>query len=151
MNYIASSLSQNEKLIYSGKLSRWYFIPRCFYGTCLIVGAAFFYELTHIFIVALLLFALGCVSLLIETLQYWTREMAVTNKRVIYKVGLFTLETAEIPCNKIESIDVDQSFLGRLMNFGNIRIAGIGASSIAFNGIIDPLKFKTAVLDQCEK
>src|SRR6185436_698613 len=42
-------------------------------------------------------------------------EFAVTNKRVILKVGFIQKKTAEMFLNKIESVGVDQSILGRLV------------------------------------
>ena len=63
---------------------------------------------------------------------YVTTELAITNKRVIAKTGLFQLRTIEIFLEKIESIQVDQSVVGRMFNFGSVVISGTGVHSAPF-------------------
>src|SRR6185295_5510700 len=46
----------------------------------------------------------------------WITEFAVTDRRVIYKRGFITRHTAEMNMDKIESVQVDQSVLGRLLD-----------------------------------
>src|SRR5665811_1200231 len=46
----------------------------------------------------------------------WITEFAVTDRRVIYKCGFIKRHTVEMNMDKIESVDVDQSLLGRMLN-----------------------------------
>ena len=55
---------------------------------------------------------------------YKTTEIAITNKRIIAKFGFISRRTIEINLQKIESIQVDQNVLGRLLDYGTIVIAG---------------------------
>ena len=73
---------------------------------------------------------------------YTTTELAVTNKRVIAKTGLIQRRTIEMFLEKIESIQVDQSVLGRLFNFGSVVISGTGVHSAPFKSISDPLALR---------
>src|SRR5205085_6129586 len=57
-----------------------------------------------------------------------TTELAVTDRRVIYKSGLFSRHTLEMNRSKVESVDVDQSILGRIFSFGTIIVRGTGGS-----------------------
>jgi uncharacterized membrane protein YdbT with pleckstrin-like domain len=59
-----------------------------------------------------------------EWLEQWITEIAVTDRRVIYKTGLIRRQTAEMNMDKIESVKVDQSLLGRLLNYGLYISAG---------------------------
>src|SRR4029079_8862703 len=43
----------------------------------------------------------------------WTTEVLVTDRRVIYARGFIQRHTVEINMDKIESVDVDQSIMGR--------------------------------------
>jgi uncharacterized membrane protein YdbT with pleckstrin-like domain len=76
--------------------------------------------------------ALFGAAALISALQAWflrwTTEIAVTNKRIIYKRGLFTRHTAEMNMDKVASVDVDQSLLGRLLDYGSVHILGTGGA-----------------------
>ena len=57
-----------------------------------------------------------------------TTELAVTNRRVIYKRGFVRRHTIEMNMDKVESVDVDQSFWGRIFNYGTIVVHGTGGS-----------------------
>jgi uncharacterized membrane protein YdbT with pleckstrin-like domain len=71
-----------------------------------------------------------------------TSEFAITNKRVIIKVGLISRRTLEMNLNKIESVNVNQSVLGRLLGYGTIVVVGTGGTKEAFPAIADPLTFR---------
>ena len=59
----------------------------------------------------------------------WTTEIDVTNRRIVYKCGLIKRHTVEMNMDKVESVDVDQSIFGRLLNYGDITIRGTGEGS----------------------
>ena len=47
--------------------------------------------------------------------------------------------------DKIESVDVNQSILGRLMNYGDITIQGVGEGTQTISTIASPLAFRNAI------
>jgi uncharacterized membrane protein YdbT with pleckstrin-like domain len=51
-----------------------------------------------------------------------TSEYAVTNKRVLVKIGLIRRDSLELLLTKIEAIGVNQSILGRLLGYGTLSI-----------------------------
>lgn len=72
----------------------------------------------------------------------FTDEFAITNKRVIIKTGLFSRKTFEMNLSKIESVNVDQSILGRILGYGTIKIVGSGGTKEVFPNIRKPLAFR---------
>ena len=46
----------------------------------------------------------------------WTTEIDVTDRRVVYKRGFINRHTVEMNMDKVESVDVDQSIMGRMLN-----------------------------------
>ncbi|PKP13316.1 MAG: hypothetical protein CVU08_05870 [Bacteroidetes bacterium HGW-Bacteroidetes-3] len=72
----------------------------------------------------------------------YTDEFAITNKRVIIKTGLISRKTFEMNHSKIESVNVDQSILGRILGYGTIRIVGSGGTKEVFPNISKPLLFR---------
>lgn len=83
------------------------------------------------------------LTLFIEPLiKKLTTELAITNKRVVIKVGLISRKTVEMNLNKIESITVDQTILGRILGYGSIIINGTGGTKEPFSNIRDPLAFR---------
>ena len=71
-----------------------------------------------------------------------TSEFVITNKRIIMKTGLISRKTFEMNLQKIESVNVDQSFWGRLLGFGTVSIVGTGGSRESFSDISKPLLFR---------
>ena len=78
----------------------------------------------------------------------WTSEFVITNKRVIVKVGLIYRHTLELNLQRVESVSVDQSIVGRVLGYGTITIIGTGGTREPFHRIADPLEFRKAVEEQ---
>ncbi len=72
-------------------------------------------------------------------------EFAVTNRRVIMKAGVIQTRSLEILLNKVEAVAVNQTLLGKMMNYGDIVITGSGGTKELYRGIEDPLAFRRAV------
>ncbi len=69
-------------------------------------------------------------------------EFAITNRRVVIKLGLISRRTFEMNLSKIESVNVDQSLLGRMLGYGTITIIGTGGTKETFGDISAPLEFR---------
>jgi uncharacterized membrane protein YdbT with pleckstrin-like domain len=74
----------------------------------------------------------------------WTTETDV-NMRVVHKTGFIKRRTFEMSLDKVESVDVNQSILGRLMNYGDITIQGVGEGTQTISTIASPLAFRNAI------
>ena len=81
-------------------------------------------------------------------IEYWTSEFAITNKRVIVKMGLIRRQTLELNLQRVESVSVSQSILGRILGYGTITIIGTGGTKEPFHRIAHPLEFRKAVEGQ---
>ncbi len=79
-----------------------------------------------------------------------TSEFAVTNRRVIIKVGLVSRRTVELNLEKVESIGVDQTIPGRIFGYGTIVVVGTGGTREPFPSIADPMGFRRAVNEATE-
>ena len=58
----------------------------------------------------------------------WTTEIAVTNRRLIYKRGWIARRTEEINLRRIEEVNLKQGVLGRIFGWGRLRVHGTGAA-----------------------
>jgi uncharacterized membrane protein YdbT with pleckstrin-like domain len=83
-----------------------------------------------------------CTLFMYPIFKRWTDEFGITNRRVIVKTGLIARDTIEMNLSKIESVNVDQSVLGRILGFGNIIIIGTGGTREVFERIANPIQFK---------
>ena len=79
---------------------------------------------------------------ILPLIDNWSSEYAITNRRVIIKVGLIRRRTIEMNIHKVESIAVSQSILGRILGYGDITVIGTGATRETFEEISKPIKFR---------
>ncbi|HXE56973.1 MAG TPA: PH domain-containing protein [Gemmatimonadales bacterium] len=89
--------------------------------------------------------ALGLFLGVAPLVKYLTSEYAVTDRRVIIKVGLLQRRSLETLLGKIEAIGVEQGLLDRLIDRGTITITGTGGTREAFANVSNPLEFRRQV------
>jgi len=77
-------------------------------------------------------------------------EMAVTNRRLVIKTGILSRRTIELLLGKVESVQVQESFLGRLLGYGTIIVHGTGGTPESFPRIAHPLEFRRQMEQQVE-
>lgn len=97
-------------------------------------------------ILAAILALLGLASFVRAWFDQWTTEIAVTNKRVIYKRGFISRYTTEMNMEKVESVVVDQDLWGRIFGYGTISARGTGVGIEHLTKIADPLKLRSAIV-----
>lgn len=153
MSYVQRVLQPGETLVYS-TTRHWFVYVRAV--LCAIVALALligfqFVPQDESAAANVLLVASGIVA--VVALWFWLRgfidrattEFAVTNRRVIYKDGLIRRRTVEMNIAAVESVDVDQSLLGRIFGYGEVRVHGTGGSWEPYPRISDPLTFRSHI------
>ena len=90
--------------------------------------------------------ALGALFKLLRAwFKRWTTEIVVTDKRIIYKAGFIRRHTVEMNLDKVESVQVEQSVTGRLLDYGTLIIRGTGAGIEPILNVGSPLEFRSFV------
>jgi uncharacterized membrane protein YdbT with pleckstrin-like domain len=149
--YIDDILQPGEKVLYSTNLHWIVFLPAILGWT---VAAAFFVGSGMVvgetsMKVLLALAAISAIFALYKTgtawFQRWTTETDVTNLRVVHKEGFISRETFEMSLDKVESVDVVQGIPGRILNYGNVLIFGVGEGKKAIDTIASPLDFRNHI------
>jgi uncharacterized membrane protein YdbT with pleckstrin-like domain len=96
-------------------------------------------------IAAAVLCVLGIVTALSALIRRATTELAVTDRRVIFKTGIFQRHTVEMNLSKVETVGVNQSILGRLLGYGTVIVRGTGGSFEPIPFIGEPLAFRNHI------
>ena len=92
-----------------------------------------------------LLGVVGFLAYVGAAIRRASTELAVTDQRVIYKSGVIARHTLEMNRSKVESVDVDQSILGRIFGYGTVVLRGTGGSSEPMAAISAPLAFRSHI------
>jgi len=139
VGYIDSNLLADEKIAYKARLHRIIFLK----PVVLILLGAIFYFIQPI--VGILIILIGAIAATPSIIDYLSSEFGVTNKRVIIKVGFLRRRTLELLLRHVEAISVDQSVLGRFLDFGSVTLTGTGGVREVFHNISAPLEFRRRI------
>ncbi len=127
MSYIEQSLGQGETLVARAHFHWWYtakaILALVFLGWIII----------------------GIVIFFMMMLKKWSTEIGVTTHRFVEKTGLVSLKTYEIALPNIEGVKVEQTFMGRILGYGHLRIEGSGVDFVEIPDIADPIAFRAAI------
>lgn len=150
MSYVNSVLQPGETIKAIGKL-HWIIFIRAFVllvaGIVLLIYAS---SMTTQLGFALRMVGWAVLALaLLAALQAWfmqaITELAITDRRVIYKRGFLSRRTIEMNMAKVETVDVQQSIFGRLLGFGTIRVRGTGQGIENLTGVAAPIALRNAI------
>lgn len=75
-----------------------------------------------------LAYGLGLVILFIWWIRVSCKTLIITNRRVIYKTGIFSKDETEIPHSQIGTIQIHKGFWESVFGVGTISIAATGTS-----------------------
>jgi uncharacterized membrane protein YdbT with pleckstrin-like domain len=127
MSYIDKSLGNGETLVARAHFHWWYSLK------------------AWLALIFLGIFLIGIWIFFAMMVRKWTTEIAVTTHRFVQKEGLFTLRTFEVALPNIEGVRVTQSFWGRILGYGHLRIEGTGVDHVDLPDIADPIAFRAAI------
>ena len=149
--YIDDILQPGEKVLYSTNAHWMFFLP----ALAAWVVAIVFLVLSRMIVgdipvlLCLSMAAIAAIAALYWTgtawFHRWTTETDVTNLRVVHKTGFIKRRTFEMSLDKVESVDVNQSILGRLLNYGNVTVRGVGEGAETITTIASPLEFRNHI------
>ncbi len=149
--YIDDILQPGEKVLYSTNAHWIFFLPAI---VTWIVALAFLILSRGTVTESLVLLWLSLAALTALAALYWTvtawfhrwtTETDVTNLRVVHKTGFIKRRTFEMGLDKVESVDVDQSILGRILNYGDVTVRGVGEGAEVIKTIASPLDFRNHI------
>ena len=160
MGYVNDNLITGEAITYRARLHWLHFVKPTLIGLTIIALSAFLFYIANLgnvlsgqatFLIGVAVLLIAAFPVLAATLTWHSAEFAVTNKRVILKTGFIESKTAEMFLNKIESVGVDQSIVGRILDYGTIVIRGTGGSLEPFHRVSAPLRFRRQIQEQIGK
>jgi uncharacterized membrane protein YdbT with pleckstrin-like domain len=158
-NYLKSLLGENEQVLFVTH-HHW----------LVLVGEILAETLLSIIMVALVtliwllwlpnpLVPLGYLLLIIPLISLWrdvliwsSRAYVVTNRRVIQLAGVFNKNITDSSLDKVNDVKMSQSFLGRMLDYGNIEIltaSELGVNKFTYIG--RPIQYKTAMINAKER
>lgn len=172
MHYIQQSLTDNEELVHVAHFHWMYSvqaITNIVFSLALSVGIIVFaIKMEPVFfhtpgferlsllgqiqslhagvkIVAFFVMLMGVMRFVQMMIVKATTEIAVTNKRLVYKRGLVARYVGEMNIDRVEGVNVLQGVLGRIFGYGRVMVRGMGVGEIVLPTIAEPIKFRKSI------
>ncbi|HEU0147359.1 MAG TPA: PH domain-containing protein [Bradyrhizobium sp.] len=149
--YIDEILQPGEKVLYSTNAHWVFYLPAigAWIVAAVLVVLSRMTLTDSVIWLCLISAAVIAIAALYWTVKAWfhrlTTETDVTNRRVVHKTGFIKRRTFEMALDKVESVDVNQSIMGRILNYGNVTIMGVGEGKENITTIAEPLAFRNAI------
>jgi uncharacterized membrane protein YdbT with pleckstrin-like domain len=146
MSYIEENLMNGENILYRARLHWVVFLWPViwFIAAIIFLGRGSHAAVTVGYLFILVAIAKGISSFI----NFSTSEFAVTNQRVIAKVGFIRRNSLEVLLGKIEAIQVNQDVVGRILGYGSITVSGTGGTRDPFHNISNPLELRRQIQEQ---
>ncbi len=151
MSYIDSNLLEGERIVFRTRLHWILFLGPVFLTIIVLLPIAWSLASGTWRSYAWIPLGLGLLIILAAFIKRQSSDFAVTNKRIMMKVGVFRMRSIELLLSKVETIAVDQSLLGRIFGYGSIVVTGSGGSREVFSHIQAPLEFRRAMQSVADK
>lgn len=158
MSYLRNLLGDGEEIIFSTR-QHW-FIPLAHVLTetvliGLLIAAAFVVPAAFKQIPAQLVYigaaALGIIvffSALGDILRWQNEQFVITDRRVLQLQGVVNKHVLDSSLEKINDVQLEQSWVGRLFNYGDLQILTASDEGInRMRAIERPIEFKRAMQD----
>lgn len=154
MGYIEKLLAKNERVVFVTRHHWLALLPTILIDIGLAVVIVALSVLGFIFsppftLFGLLLLLVPLGHFLIRFTAWRNEQYIVTNRRVMEVRGVFKKYVSDSSLEKVNDVVMEQSALGRLLDYGDVRIiTGSDVGVNAFRRIAHPIRFKTSMLDQ---
>jgi uncharacterized membrane protein YdbT with pleckstrin-like domain len=145
VGYVDKNLLDGEVVTFRTRLHWRLFVPSVLGTVFVMLPIAIALVAYHFAAWAALPLALGAIMVLSAYLRRQGSEFAVTNKRVMIKLGVLSTLSLELLLSKVEGIAVNQDMFGKMFGYGDIIVTGSGGTKEAFSGIQRPLEFRRAI------
>lgn len=155
MSYVQKILQPDERIVYSAPI-HWVVYLRAI--MLLILGCAVLLWFMiqplpanntlfngAVLGVGCLLLAAAGFDFLRALIERYSTELVITSRRVVAKTGLIRRHTWEINAAKVEGVEVAQSILGRILDYGTVTVKGTGGGTAPIRNIDDPVTFRSHV------
>jgi uncharacterized membrane protein YdbT with pleckstrin-like domain len=148
MSYVAKVLQPGEQVVHVGRLHWIMYLPAVIVfciGLAVLAIPSPSHNRAIIYIISGVLLLIAALSAFRAWFKQFTTEIAVTDRRIIYKAGFISRHTAEMNMHRVETVAVEQGIIGRMIGYGTVHIRGTGAGIENLTMISDPLALRSAI------
>ena len=155
MGYVDKILQPDERIVYKAPIHLAVYLRALFVFllACVVLGWALLHPVeANGNILRYSALGIGALLLLVSLYAFFDAliersctELVITSRRVVAKVGFIQRRTWEINAAKVEGVEVFQSILGRILDYGTVTVKGTGGGTAPIRNVDDPVAFRAQV------
>jgi uncharacterized membrane protein YdbT with pleckstrin-like domain len=156
MGYLEGLLGRREKIVFKARQHWLVVVPRLVLWIVvslliILIASGLALTVAGVALVLILAVVFPLWRIMVILLNWWNEQYVITNRRVIQLEGIINKHSIDSSLEKVNDVVLEQSALGRLLNYGDVKI--LTASEIGvnlFRRMDRPVSFKTEMLNQKE-
>lgn len=156
MSYASKNLIPGESIVYTARLSRlrvWTWLLLAVL-VAVVLPVAFHLSSRSVetgLEAGLIVALIPCAVAAWAEWGLRSRELVLTNKRLLLKTGKFAVNVEDIPLNKIQAVHYSQGVFQRIAGYGTVEVqsAGMTAREV-LTRVVNPRQFQNAALGQIQ-
>ncbi|MEJ2716598.1 MAG: PH domain-containing protein [Deltaproteobacteria bacterium] len=145
--YIESILRDNEQLVYRAKL-HWIVALWPLLFVVLSVPVTALSRTAGLALLGQLWMGFASIWVAASVIDYLISEMAVTDQRIVGKVGFFKGKLIDTELSRIEEIVVTQGAVGRALGYGSLVVRARREPELRIHRLLDPERFRQMAVEQ---
>ena len=155
MGYIDNLMGRNEKIVFIDRKHWLVLAVRALIDgiltTGILVATVLLTGAQPFLIVLAVLVIIPIADFAVRFLNWYNEQYIITNRRVVEIHGVINKWVSDSSLDKVNDIILEQSILGRLLNYGTVKIiTGSDVGVNVFKHMARPVTFKTEMLNQRE-
>ncbi len=90
------------------------------------------------------------LSIVIEAVQLASKKLFITEDRLVYHLGIFSVRTASIPLTAIKSVETKQNALQAILGYGSVVIVSDAEKPYVVKGVVKAERLARRIMKQLE-
>ena len=149
-NYVEQNLKKDEKIIATVKRSALSLV-----GTALKTVIAIIISIAGTIILEQpLLIAIAPLAVIIcvgKIISYYRTTLTLTDQRLIFRRGVFSTHSSDIPYEQVEKVEVDQSLFGKIFHYASLEVMTGDIEGEGISAVVDCDKIKNLIVTQSDE
>lgn len=138
--FVQNNLQEGEEILVKAKFNKIQLMLAFVVGAIFSLIGAFGGSVGIFFIIV------GVGLIVYNLLKHFSRELAVTNKRVIGKSGILGLKSFDYPIEKVGNVSVEANVLGRIFHYYTISVSSTDIRSNNIDCICNANEIKNVII-----
>ncbi len=164
MDYVEKNLGKGEEIILRAKVNWLALLVNLFWGLIVeialiviknklggVTGGSGSEGTDPMLFVQIFIHVLAWLPAVKKFLIIVTTKLAVTNKRVIGKVGIFSVQAIDFHIDKVDNVTYDAGVFGNLFKYYKVTVSGTGGDKKTVFPISNAFEFKNRVNEAVEQ